>query len=221
MYNAPYVTSPRPQPHIPAILNKWAGLWKNNSFKEHLKDYYSLWYLPMSYINSGTTGTGKEKKKGGEKTQSSKYQHTELSQLHCVFSFKTYYSICDAAKIMTKHHKPLSIWPKIKYFLPDLQNDICRFLKNQFKLLSYKEGGVRKKEALKTARKFNSYWRGNLIIPVFLCLAMKTEDIWQMKVQFFSSIIWCAASLPPLYSKHSSSFCHLNKWIEGWGTLPC
>lgn len=58
MYKAPYVTSLRPQPHVPAIFNKWAGLWKNNSFTEHLKDHNSVWYLSMLYINSGTTGKG-------------------------------------------------------------------------------------------------------------------------------------------------------------------
>lgn len=43
IYNAPYVTRLRPQPHIPAILNKRAGLWKNNSFREHLKDDFTLY----------------------------------------------------------------------------------------------------------------------------------------------------------------------------------
>lgn len=57
MYNTPKVTSLRPQPHIPAVLNKWAGLWKKNSFREYLKDFYSAWHLFMLYIRSGTTGT--------------------------------------------------------------------------------------------------------------------------------------------------------------------
>lgn len=51
----------------------------------------------MLYINSGTTGKGvgggrgkgkKKKAKKGKKTQSSKYQHNEVSQLHCGFFLK-------------------------------------------------------------------------------------------------------------------------------------
>lgn len=62
-YKAPYVTSLRPQPHIPATQNKQVGLRKTNSFRELFKDYYSAWYLSMLYINSATTGTGKSRER--------------------------------------------------------------------------------------------------------------------------------------------------------------
>lgn len=70
MYRTLYVLSLRPQTHVTAILNKWAGLWKNNCFRKHL-----TLSISMSYSNSVTTGTG------GGKGKRSSLQN--ISTLRC------------------------------------------------------------------------------------------------------------------------------------------
>lgn len=49
MYNTPKVTSRRPQPHTPAVLNKWAGLWKKNSFRAPERFLLCLEYFYAVY----------------------------------------------------------------------------------------------------------------------------------------------------------------------------
>ena len=130
-YKAPYVTSLRPQPHIPAILNKWAGLWKNNSFRAHLQDYYSAWYLSMLYIKSGTTGTGEGgsgQRKGGKDPVFKMSVHWGVPVTLWVWGF------FFKPIMLSGMHKPLSVQPRMKYLLPDLQNDICGFLKKSVQI---------------------------------------------------------------------------------------
>lgn len=170
----------------------------------------------MSYINSGTTGTGRRQRgREGKKDPIFKIStHWSVPVTLCfvLFFSKTYYSIWDAAKIMTKHHEPLSIWLRMKFFLPDLQNDICRCLKNQFKLLSYKEEGVRKKRLWRLQKRLiiiieeTSLFQSSSACP----RKQKTSGKWRCN----SFAVLSGALLPFLHCTPSSPI-HSAIWING------
>lgn len=142
MYNTPKVTSLRPQPHIlQYLINELVFGRKIPS-----ESTWKIFILPGIFlcwilgVVPQAQGCCLSKKRLNLQNTNTSRCPSNIVVLHSGF-FLSYCSIWDAAKTVTKHHEQTSV--QMKYFLPDLQNDTCSFQKNQFQLLSCKEGGVR------------------------------------------------------------------------------